>query len=42
MTGGAEVAVLGRLIGAVTGISWLLLENGKPADGVIFSQPCRA
>lgn len=42
MTGGAEVAVDGRLIGAVTGISWLDLENGKPADGVIFSQPCRA
>lgn len=42
MTGGAEVAVLGRLIGAVTGMSWLDLENGKPADGVIFSQPCRA
>jgi hypothetical protein len=42
MTGGALVAVAGRFIGAVTGISWLDLENGKPADGAIFSQPCRA
>jgi hypothetical protein len=42
MTGGAEVAVAGRLIGAVTGSSWLEREKGKPAEGVIFSQPCRA
>jgi hypothetical protein len=42
ITGGALVAVDGRFIGAVTGISWLDLENGKPADGAIFSQPCRA
>lgn len=42
MTGGAEVAVEGRLIEAVTGISWLDLENEKPVEGVIFSQPCRA
>jgi hypothetical protein len=42
MTGGAEVAVEGRLIGAVTGISWFDLENEKPVEGAIFSQPCRA
>lgn len=42
MTGGAEVAVDGRLMGAVTGISWLDREKGKPAEGAIFSQPCRA
>jgi hypothetical protein len=42
ITGGALVAVEGRLIGAVTGMSWLVLENGKPAEGAIFSQPCRA
>jgi hypothetical protein len=43
ITGGALVAVEGRFIGgAVTGISWLDRENGKPADGAIFSQPCRA
>jgi hypothetical protein len=42
ITGGALVAVDGRLIGAATGISWFDLENGKPADGAIFSQPCRA
>jgi hypothetical protein len=43
ITGGALVAVEGRFIGgAVTGISWLERENGKPADGAIFSQPCRA
>lgn len=42
MTGGAEVAVEGRLIGAATGISWLDLEKGKPVEGAIFSQPCLA
>lgn len=42
IAGGALVAVAGRFIGGVTGMSWLVLENGKPADGVIFSQPCRA
>jgi hypothetical protein len=42
ITGGALVAVDGRLIGAVTGSSWLDRENGKPAEGAIFSQPCRA
>jgi hypothetical protein len=42
ITGGAEVAVDGRFIGAVTGISWFDLEKGKPVDGAIFSQPCRA
>jgi hypothetical protein len=39
MTGGGALAVEGRLIGAVTGISWFDLEKGKPAEGVIFSQP---
>ena len=42
ITGGADVAVEGRFIGAVTGISWFDLENGKPVDGAIFSQPGRA
>lgn len=42
MTGGAEVAVEGRLMGAVTGMSWFDLVKGKPAEGAIFSQPCRA
>lgn len=42
MTGGAEVAVDGRLMGAVTGMSWFDLVKGKPAEGAIFSQPCRA
>jgi len=42
ITGGADVAVVGRLMGAATGISWLDLENGKPVEGAIFSQPCRA
>jgi hypothetical protein len=39
MTGGCDVAVEGRLIGAVTGISWLDLEKEKAVDGAIFSQP---
>jgi len=39
MTGGAAEAVEGLFIGAVTGRSWLDLENGKPAEGVIFSHP---
>jgi len=42
ITGGADVAVEGRLIGAETGISWFDLENEKLVDGAIFSQPCRA
>jgi hypothetical protein len=42
MTGGALVAVDGRFIGAVMGMSWFVRENGKPAEGDIFSQPCRA
>jgi hypothetical protein len=42
MTGGGAEAVVGRFIGAVTGISWLDLEKGKPVEGVIFSQPWRA
>ena len=42
MTGGADVAVEGRLIGAETGISWLDREKEKAVDGAIFSQPWRA
>jgi hypothetical protein len=42
MTGGADVAVEGRLMGAVTGISWLDREKEKAVEGAIFSQPWRA
>ena len=42
MTGGAAEAVDGRLMGCVTGMSWLLREKGKPTEGFIESQPCRA
>jgi hypothetical protein len=45
MEGGAAPPVDGRFIwggGAETGRSWLERENGKPAEGVIFSHPWRA